>query len=106
MDDKCFHRLPTGNEKVAMGKAKVFPNPFYYEPSPLARLAVTLLQQSLPMLKEGKMFGVLIVEYGGKVRLSASLLRTIGRVLAPMVLCHLCSITCNPMAISRHTKPR
>ena len=55
MDDKCFHRLPTGNEKVAMGKAKVFPNPFYYEPSPLARCAVTLLQQSLPMLKEGKM---------------------------------------------------
>ena len=67
MDDKCFHRLPTGNEKVAMGKAKVFPNPFYYEPSPLARLAVALLQQSLPMLKEGKMFGVLIVEYGGKL---------------------------------------
>ena len=67
MDDKCFHRLPTGNEKVAMGKAKVFPNPFYYEPSPLARLAVTLLQQSLPELKEGKMFGVLIVEYGGKL---------------------------------------
>ena len=67
MDDKCFHRLPKGNEKVAMGKAKVFPNPFYYEPSPLARLAVTLLQQSLPELKEGKMFGVLIVEYGGKL---------------------------------------
>lgn len=67
MDDKCFHRLPTGNEKVAMGKAKVFPNPFYYEPSPLARLAVTLLQQSLPELKEGKMFGVLIVEYEGKI---------------------------------------
>ena len=67
MDDKCFHRLPTGNEKVAMGKAKVFPNPFYYEPSPLARCAVTLLQQSLPMLKEGKMFGVLIVEYEGKL---------------------------------------
>lgn len=67
MDDKCFHRLPTGNEKVAMGKAKVFPNPFYYEPSPLARLAVTLLQQSLPELKEGKMFGVLIVEYEGKL---------------------------------------
>ena len=67
MDDKCFHRLPTGNEKVAKGKAKVFPNPFYYEPSPLARLAVALLQQSLPMLKEGKMFGVLIVEYGGKL---------------------------------------
>lgn len=67
MDDKCFHRLPKGNEKVAMGKAKVFPNPFYYEPSPLARCAVTLLQQSLPMLKEGKMFGVLIVEYGGKL---------------------------------------
>lgn len=67
MDDKCFHRLPTGNEKEAMGKAKVFPNPFYYEPSQLARCAVTLLQQSLPMLKEGKMFGVLIVEYGGKL---------------------------------------
>ena len=67
MDDKCFHRLLKGNEKVAMGKAKVFPNPFYYEPSPLARCAVTLLQQSLPMLKEGKMFGVLIVEYGGKL---------------------------------------
>ena len=67
MEDKCFHRLPTGNEKVAMGKAKVFPNPFYYEPSPLARCAVTLLQQSLPMLKEGKMFGVLIVEYEGKL---------------------------------------
>lgn len=67
MDDKCFHRLPTGNEKVAIGKAKVFPNPFYYEPSPLARCAVTLLQQSLPMLKEGKMFGVLIVEYEGKL---------------------------------------
>ena len=67
MDDKCFHRLPTGNEKVAMGKARVFPNPFYYEPSPLARLAVALLQQSLPELKEGKMFGVLIVEYGGKL---------------------------------------
>lgn len=67
MDDKCFHRLPTGNERVAMGKAKVFPNPFYYEPSPLARCAVTLLQQSLPELKEGKMFGVLIVEYGGKL---------------------------------------
>ena len=67
MDDKCFHRLPTGNEKVAMGKAKVFPNPFYYEPSPLARCAVTLLQQSLPELKEGKMFGVLIVEYEGKL---------------------------------------
>ena len=67
MDDKCFHRLPTGNEKVAMGKAKVFPNPFYYEPSPLTRLAVTLLQQSLPELKEGKMFGVLIVEYEGKL---------------------------------------
>ena len=67
MDDKCFHRLPTGNEKVAMGKAKVFPNPFYYEPSPLARLAVALLQQSLPELKEGKMFGVLIVEYEGKL---------------------------------------
>jgi len=67
MDDKCFHRLPTGNEKEAMGKAKVFPNAFYYEPSPLARCAVTLLQQSLPMLKEGKMFGVLIVEYGGKL---------------------------------------
>lgn len=67
MEDKCFHRLPKGNEKVAMGKAKVFPNPFYYEPSPLARLAVALLQQSLPMLKEGKMFGVLIVEYGGKL---------------------------------------
>ena len=67
MDDKCFHRLPTGNEKVAMGKAKVFPNPFYYEPSSLARYAVTLLQQSLPELKEGKMFGVLIVEYGGKL---------------------------------------
>ncbi|WP_315320148.1 RluA family pseudouridine synthase [Prevotella aurantiaca] len=67
MEDKCFHRLPLGNEKVAMGKAKVFPNPFYYEPSPLARCAVTLLQQSLPMLKEGKMFGVLIVEYGGKL---------------------------------------
>ena len=67
MDDKCFYRLPTGNEKVAMGKAKVFPNPFYYEPSPLARLAVALLQQSLPELKEGKMFGVLILEYGGKL---------------------------------------
>ena len=67
MEDKCFHRLPLGNEKVAMGKAKVFPNPFYYEPSPLARCAVTLLQQSLPMLKEGKMFGVLIVEYEGKI---------------------------------------
>ena len=67
MEDKCFHRLPTGNEKVAMGKAKVFPNPFYYEPSPLARLAVTLLQQSLPELKEGKMFGVLIVEYEGEI---------------------------------------
>lgn len=67
MEDKCFHRLPIGNEKVAIGKAKVFPNPFYYEPSPLARCAVTLLQQSLPMLKEGKMFGVLIVEYGGKL---------------------------------------
>ena len=67
MDDKCFHRLPKGNEKVAMSKAKVFPNPFYYEPSPLARCAVTLLQQSLPELKEGKMFGVLIVEYGGKL---------------------------------------
>ena len=67
MDDKCFHRLPKGNEKVAMGKAKVFRNPFYYEPSPLARLAVTLLQQSLPELKEGKMFGVLIVEYEGKL---------------------------------------
>lgn len=67
MDDKYFHRLPKGNEKVAMGKAKVFPNPFYYEPSPLARCAVTLLQQSLPMLKEGKMFGVLIVEYEGKL---------------------------------------
>lgn len=67
MDDKCFHRLSTGNEKVAMGKAKVFPNPFYYEPSPLARCAVTLLQQSLPELKEGKMFGVLIVEYEGKL---------------------------------------
>ena len=67
MEDKCFHRLPTGNEKEAMGKAKVFPNPFYYEPSPLVRCAVTLLQQSLPMLKEGKMFGVLIVEYGGKL---------------------------------------
>ncbi|WP_315281518.1 RluA family pseudouridine synthase [Prevotella pallens] len=67
MDDKCFHRLPKGNEKVAMGKAKVFPNPFYYEPSPLARLAVALLKQSLPELKEGKMFGVLIVEYGGKL---------------------------------------
>lgn len=67
MEDKCFHRLPIGNEKEAMGKAKVFPNPFYYEPSPLARYAVTLLQQSLPELKEGKMFGVLIVEYGGKL---------------------------------------
>ena len=67
MGDKYFHRLPKGNEKVAMGKAKVFPNPFYYEPSPLARLAVTLLQQSLPELKEGKMFGVLIVEYEGKI---------------------------------------
>ena len=67
MEDKCFHRLPTSNEKEAMGKAKVFPNPFYYEPSPLVRCAVTLLQQSLPMLKEGKMFGVLIVEYGGKL---------------------------------------
>ena len=67
MEDKCFHRLPKGNEKVAMGKAKVFPNPFYYEPSPLARLAVALLQQSLPELKEGKMFGVLIVEYEGKL---------------------------------------
>ena len=67
MDDKCFHRLPKGNEKVAMGKAKVFPNPFYYEPSPLARLAVTLLQQSLPELKEGKMFGVLVVEYEGEI---------------------------------------
>lgn len=67
MDDKCFHRLPKGNEKVAMGKAKVFPNPFYYEPSPLARHAVALLQQSLPELKEGKMFGVLIVEYEGKL---------------------------------------
>lgn len=67
MDDKCFHRLPKGNEKEAMGKAKVFPNPFYYEPSSLARYAVTLLQQSLPELKEGKMFGVLIVEYGGKL---------------------------------------
>ena len=67
MEDKCFHRLPTGNEKEAMGKAKVFPNPFYYEPSPLVRCAVTLLQQSLPMLKEGKMFGVLIVEYWGKL---------------------------------------
>ena len=67
MEDKCFHRLPLGNEKEAMGKAKVFPNPFYYEPSPLARSAVTLLQQSLPMLKEGKMFGVLIVEYEGKL---------------------------------------
>ena len=67
MEDKCFHRLPLGNEKEAMGKAKVFPNPFYYEPSPLARCAVTLLQQSLPMLKEGKMFGVLIVEYEGKL---------------------------------------
>ena len=67
MDNKCFHRLPTGNEKEAMGKAKVFPNPFYYEPSPLARCAVTLLQQSLPELKEGKMFGVLIVEYEGKL---------------------------------------
>ena len=67
MDDKCFHRLPKGNEKVAMGKAKVFPNPFYYEPSQLARCAVALLQQSLPELKEGKMFGVLIVEYGGKL---------------------------------------
>lgn len=67
MEDKCFHRLPIGNEKEAMGKAKVFPNPFYYEPSPLARLAVTLLQQSLPELKEGKMFGVLIVEYEGKL---------------------------------------
>ena len=67
MDDKCFHRLPKGNEKVAMGKAKVFPNPFYYEPSPLARHAVALLQQSLPELKEGKMFGVLIVEYEGKI---------------------------------------
>ena len=67
MDDKCFHRLPKGNEKVAMGKAKVFPNPFYYEPSPLARLAIALLQQSLPELKEGKMFGVLIVEYEGKL---------------------------------------
>ena len=67
MDDKCFHRLPKGNEKVAMGKAKVFPNPFYYEPSQLAHCAVTLLQQSLPELKEGKMFGVLIVEYEGKL---------------------------------------
>ena len=67
MEDKCFHRLPNGNEVAALGKAKVFPNPFYYEPSPLARCAVTLLQQSLPMLKEGKMFGVLIVEYGGKL---------------------------------------
>lgn len=67
MEDKCFHRLPIGNEKEAMGKAKVFPNPFYYEPSPLARCAVTLLQQSLPELKEGKMFGVLIVEYEGKL---------------------------------------
>ena len=67
MDDKCFHRLPTGNEKVAMGKAKVFSNPFYYEPSPLVRHAVTLLQESLPELKEGKMFGVLIVEYEGKL---------------------------------------
>ena len=67
MEDKCFHGLPTGNEKKAMGKAKVFPNPFYYEPSPLARLAVALLQQSLPELKEGKMFGVLIVEYEGKL---------------------------------------
>ena len=67
MEDKCFHRLPNGNEVAALGKAKVFPNPFYYEPSRLRAVLLRLLQQSLPMLKEGKMFGVLIVEYGGKL---------------------------------------
>ena len=67
MEDKCFHRLPNGNEVAALGKAKVFPNPFFYEPSPLAHLAATLLQQSLPVLKEGKMFGVLIVEHKGEL---------------------------------------
>ena len=67
MEDKCFHRLPNGNKVAALGKAKVFPNPFFYEPSPLARIAATLLQQSLPVLKEGKMFGVLIVENKGEL---------------------------------------
>ena len=67
MEDKCFHRLPNGNEVAALGKEKDFPNPFFYEPSPLARIAATLLQQSLPVLKEGKMFGVLIVEHKGEL---------------------------------------
>lgn len=51
-----FHILHTDIEPP-----KRLNNPFCYEPHPLARLAAEDVQHRLPALKEGKMFGVLVV---------------------------------------------
>ena len=59
---KKFHPLnaPTpGNGR--------FVNPFSSEPGELCRFAVHELQSRLPQLDEGKMFGVLLVEYAGQL---------------------------------------
>ncbi len=47
---------------------KRFNNPFYYEPHPLCLLAIEELQQQLPSHpKDGKMYGVLVVEKEGEL---------------------------------------
>ncbi len=44
-----------------------FNNPFAYDPHPLCLQAAAQLQQRLGFCKEGKMFGVLIVEHRGEI---------------------------------------
>lgn len=66
MTDKRFHSIDE-IKKEGLGTCKSFPNPFFYTPSEMAKAAVSAFQATLPILEEGKMFGILLVEYKGKM---------------------------------------
>ena len=66
MTDKRFHSIDE-IKKEGLGTCKSFPNPFFYIPSEMAKRAASALQTTLPILEEGKMFGILLVEYKGKM---------------------------------------
>ncbi len=83
---QLFHKLDSGVEP-----RRQFNNPFYYKPDALTLEAVRQLQAHLPSdTKEGKMWGVLVVDWNGTIgfltaysgQISDALLKAVGEAWA------------------------
>lgn len=67
---KYFHPFTPDQLKQCDKEALLhapFPNPFFYEPDTLSLTAAQQLQSELTTTNEGKMYGVLVVEYEGQI---------------------------------------